>query len=260
MPWTNKHLEWLIETGESIVTACGKNVPVYEFRYDMANNEVMSGWARHFRNHYCLDTDLPQLKSPEQTNSEYLLLKFPDRTGAGPSIRAGDFSEILIADYLHFLRDYYVPRTRYDRKIIGNESSKGSDVIGFKRISEEPNRNDELLVYEVKAKLSENQPINVLQDAIGHSSKDQVRLADSLNAIKQRLYDQCDTSGMEVVSRFQRNIDAPYKMSFGAAAVITETSYCSETLAESNSGDHVIKGESLMLLVHHLYERAANEA
>lgn len=269
MPWTREHLEWLIETGETIVTSCGKNVPVYDFRYDAASNEVMSSWATHFRNHYCLDTDLPHLKSPEQTNSEYLHLKFPDRTGTGPSIRAGDFSEILIADYLHFIREYYVPRTRYDRKIIGNESAKGSDVIGFKRMSEEPDRNDELVVYEVKARLSENKVENVLQNAIEHSSKDQARLADSLNAIKQRLYDKHDTAGMDVVARFQRNVDAPYKTKFGAAAVITETSYCPETLAESNSDDHVspgelemivIRGQQLMPLVHELYERAANEA
>jgi hypothetical protein len=269
MPWTREHLEWLTETGESIVTSCGKNVPVYEFRYDAANNEVMSNWARHFRNHYCLDTDLPHLKSPEQTNSEYLHLKFPDRAGAGPSIRAGDFSEILVADYLHFLREYYVPRTRYDRKIIGNESSKGSDVIGFKTMLGESNRNDELVVYEVKARLSENKVKNVLQDAIDHSSKDQTRLADSLNAIKQRLYDKNDIAGVEVVARFQRNVDAPYKTRFGAAAVITETSYCPESLAESSSDDHVsqdelemivIKGQQLMPLVHDLYERAANEA
>lgn len=269
MPWTKQHLEWLIKTGETIVTSCGKSVPAYEFKHDTANSEVMSSWARHFRNYYCLDTDLPHLKPPEQTNSEYLHLKFPDKAGAGPSIRAGDFSEILIADYLHFLREYYVPRTRYDRKIIGNESSKGSDVIGFKTLLEVPDRNDELIVYEVKARLSENNVKNVLQDAIEHSSKDQTRLADSLNAIKQRLYDKHDTAGVEVVARFQRNVDAPYKTKFGAAAVITATSYCPETLAESNSDDHVspdelemivIRGQQLMPLVHELYERAANEA
>lgn len=269
MSWTGEHLEWLVESGEVIVTSCGKKVPVYDFQYDVGNEKVMSNWARHFRNYYCLDSELINLKSPEQTNSEYLYLKFPGRSGAGPSIRAGDFAEILVADYLHFLREYYVPRTRYDRKIIGNESSKGSDVIGFKKMSDAPGRNDELLVYEVKARFSESKVNNVLQDAIDHSSKDQARLADSLNAIKQRLFDRDDTAGMEVISRFQRNVDSPYKLNFGAAAVLTNTSYCSGKLAESNTDEHVeqdrlemlvIKGDLMMSLVHRLYERAANEA
>ncbi|WP_319521856.1 virulence associated protein [uncultured Desulfosarcina sp.] len=270
MPWTNEHLQWLQDTGETITTSCGKTVPIYEFRYDMADEAIMSNWARHFRNHYCLDCDLPILKPEGMSSSEYLLtIKFPNRSNPGPSIRAGDFSEILVADYLQFLRDYYVPRTRYDRKIIGNESSKGSDVMGFKQIDHEPNNNDELVIYEVKAKLSENSITNVLQTAINDSSKDETRLAESLNGIKQRLYDRHDLDGVSVISRFQRNIDAPYKTIYGAAAVLTETSCRLDTLAESNSANHVaatnlemlvIRGQHLMTLVHELFDRAANEA
>jgi hypothetical protein len=271
MPWTADHLQWLRDTGDVIVTTCGKSAPVFEFRYDMTNDGILSRWARHFRNHYCLDTDLPHLKSPEQTNAEYLLsIKFPHASRKpGPSIRAGDFAEILVADYLQFLREYYVPRTRYDRKIIGNESSKGSDVIAFKQIGANPQNDDELLIFEVKSGLSENSSRNVLQTAITDSSKDEVRLAESLNGIKQRLFDKRDTAGVAVIDRFQRNIDAPYQRKFGASAVLTNTSYNSETLSASDSTNHianadlellVIRGESLMSLVHALYERAANEA
>ena len=129
MPWTSKHLEWLKDTGNTIKTSCGKDVPVYEFRHDLSDENVMSAWARHFRNHYCLDIELEALKPDDMANSDFLLeLKFPHASKSpGPSIRAGDFAEILVADYLQFLRAYYVPRTRYDRKIIGNESSKGFD-------------------------------------------------------------------------------------------------------------------------------------
>jgi len=271
MPWTDEHLEWLIDNGETFTTSCGKSVPIYDFRYDMTNTQIMSKWATHFRNHYCLDTELPFLKPDDISNSAFLLtLKFPDKSSApGPSIRAGDFSEILVADYLEFLRDYYVPRTRYDRKIIGNESSKGSDVLGFKQYGKKPNKKDELIIYEVKAKLSENQKANILQTAIDDSSKDETRLAESLNGIKQRLFDRKNVSGMTVISRFQNSIDAPYKTIFGAAAVVTDSSCCFDTLAESNSTNHVaqkdlellvIKGGNLMTLVRALYDRAANEA
>jgi len=270
MPWTRDHLDWLVETGETVTTACGKVVPVLEFRYDVANEQVMSKWAEHFRNHYCLDVDLPILKSPDQSNSEYFLsVKFPNRSGAGPAIRAGDFSEILVADYLQYLCEYYVPRTRYDRKIIGNESTKGSDVVGFKQHGNSADSNGELIVYEVKAKLSENSSDNVLQTAINDSSKDEARLAESLNGIKQRLHDKGDVDGVQIVDRFQRNIDAPYQRKYGAAGIVTNTSYSPEVLAGSDTNGHVasgnlemlvIKGELLMSLVHSLYERAANEA
>jgi hypothetical protein len=70
MPWTNSHLEWLHKTSETIVIACGKAVPVFEFEYDVENEEVMSLWVKHFRNYYCLDNELPDLKSPNQSNLE----------------------------------------------------------------------------------------------------------------------------------------------------------------------------------------------
>lgn len=271
MPWTSEHLTWLHDTGEVIAISTGENVPVYEFAYDVANEEVMSHWARHFRNHYCADSEIDILKPEGMTNSEYLLsLKFPDDSpGLGPSTRSGDFAEILVADYLTFLHDYYVPRTRYDRKIIGNESSKGSDVLGFKIENTNPSGNDELIIYEVKARLSENKASNTLQTAIGDSSKDEARLAESLNAAKQRLIDKKDFSGAKIISRFERNVDHPYITKFGAAAVLTDSSCCVGTLAEASTQEHlsrtqlemiVIRGPVLMSLVHTLYERAANEA
>lgn len=271
MLWTKEHIQWLHDTGEVIAISTGENVPVYEFAYDVANEEVMSHWARHFRNHYCSDDVIEILKPVGMTKKDYLLnLKFPHQTKSpGPSIRAGDFAEILVADYLAFLQNYYVPRTRYDRKIIGNESSKGSDVLGFKKKNKKPTNKDELMIYEVKARLSENNARNTLQTAIDDSSKDEIRLAESLNGAKQRLYDQRDFTGMDIVSRFQQNVDHPYKTKFGAAAVLTDSSCCVETLAEASTQKHsfrtklemiVIKGPVLMSLVHSLYERAANEA
>ncbi len=271
MPWTSEHLEWLNDTGDVITISTGESVPVFEFAYDIANEEIMSHWATHFRNHYCSDDEIEALKPQGMSNAEYLLnLKFPDGApGLGPSTRSGDFAEILVADYLTFLHDYYVPRTRYDRKIIGNESSKGSDVLGFKQKNKKPSNKDELIIYEVKARLSENNARNTLQSAIDDSSKDEARLAESLNGAKQRLYDQKDFAGMGIVSRFQQNVDQPYKTKFGAAAVLTDSSCCIETLTEASTQEHisrtqlemiVIRGPVLMSLVHSLYERAANEA
>ena len=105
MPWTYEHLKWLEDTGEVVETACGKYAPVYKFSYDITDNKTMSSWAKHFRNYYCSDGELIFLKPDTMSKSAYLLeLKFPDaKKKPGPSIRAGDFAEILVADYLVFL-------------------------------------------------------------------------------------------------------------------------------------------------------------
>ena len=183
MPWTNEHLQWLVETDEEIVTECGKQARVFRFDHDITNDEVMTNWAKHFRNHYCSDDQIDLLKAPGQSRSDFLLqMKFPNRSVApGPSIRAGDFAEILVADYLTYLHDYWVPRTRYDRKGVPNESTKGSDVLAFKYDENNPST-DELLIYEVKAKLS-NGVKPMLQEAITHSAKDEFRIGESLHKI-----------------------------------------------------------------------------
>jgi hypothetical protein len=57
MPWTSEHIKWLVDTGERLKTADGKEVEVWEFCHE--NDEaVLSAWARHFRNHYCFDSEI----------------------------------------------------------------------------------------------------------------------------------------------------------------------------------------------------------
>lgn len=268
MPWTSEHLQWLVETGEEITTKCGKKAKIFRFDYDVNNQEVMAKWAKHFRNHYCSDNQIDFLRAPSQTRADYLLtMKFPDQTKApGPSIRSGDFAEILVADYLTYLHGYTVPRTRYDRKGVPNESTKGSDVLAFKRDVND-SANDELLVYEVKAKLSDK-PKSMLQEAIDHSSKDYLRLGESLNGIKQRMFDRQEMASVGLVNRFQDSVNQPYKTRFGAAAVCSNSAFDIDILSEADSSLHpyandleliAFHGEELMSLAHALYERAANE-
>ena len=102
MPWTSEHTKWLVDTGERLKTADGKEVEVWEFRHE--NDEaVLSAWAKHFRNHYCFDSEIDYWRRGYKcSRGEYLnTIKFPDPKDApGPSIRAGDFGEVLVADFL----------------------------------------------------------------------------------------------------------------------------------------------------------------
>lgn len=282
MPWTSEHIKWFVDTRERLMTADGKEVEVWEFRHE--NDEVvLSAWAKHFRNHYCLDTMIDSLRG-RRSRAEYLTdIKFPSQTSKlGPSIRAGDFGEILVADYLQWLLGYWVPRVRWSSKIIRDESPKGCDIIGFRFLHDngEPDTGDELIVFESKTKFSPSKK-NRLQDAINDSVKDHIRIDESLNYINQKFREIQEHEYANKVDRFQNPVDIQYKMIYGAAAIISDEFFsvdevtsadCSKIPVLSNSkvvsphpkGDKfvllIIKGARMMALVHELYRRATNEA
>jgi uncharacterized protein DUF1837 len=273
MPWTSKHIDWLVDTKEKLQTSDGKTVEVWEFRHG-GDEEILSAWATHFRNHYCLDTEVDELREgPGLSRADYLTqMKFPDQSAKpGPSIRAGDFGEILVADCLEFVLNYtYVPRTRYSNKSIPNESTKGSDVIGFKLLKDDADSAGDLLaIIETKTQFSVTKPRPRLQHAIDDSVKDEVRKAESLNAIRQRLLDKQLKDKAEIVKRFQDPEDRPYTDIYGAAALVSLSVYEDELITGATAAEHpqseklmllVIKGERMMELVHDLYRRAADEA
>jgi len=228
----------------------------------------MNEWANYFRNHYCLDHEIDFMREGTGLSREEFLveMKFPDRSNSfGPATRAGDFAEILVADYLEYILNHYVPRTRYDRKTVRNESIKGCDVLGFMvknpgEISEE----DCISIFEVKAKFSGRNKENRLQDAVNDSIKDPFRVSESLNAIKQRLFDRRDIEGCKKISRFQNKVDNPYQLNLGAVAMIKEDLFDENIYSLTDTSNHestvnliVINGVNMMELVHELYRRAS---
>lgn len=282
MPWPSKHIEWLVDTGERLKTVDGKEVEVWEFQHK-DDEEILSQWAKHFRNHYCLDSEIDFLKG-KRTRQDYLNnIKLPCKmTRLGPGIRAGDFGEILVADYLEWMLGYWVPRVRWSSKVVRDESPKGSDVIGFHfyKTNGETSPKDVLAVFEAKTKFSGSGG-NRLQDAINDSAKDHLRIDESLNFVKQKLFERRQLEQAQRIERFQSPVDIPYKESYGAAALISEEHFDANVLEQSDCGKipktskskefipHpngkslallVIKGSSLMDLVHELYRRAADEA
>lgn len=119
---------------ESLYTKDGKEISV--LRLEVENEEkVLDEWATHFREQYRYMEDLDfERHGTRRTRQEHLRdYVFPsDSVRPGPSIRVGDFCEILVADYIEFVCNYYVPRIRYRDKFNRNTSPHGSDVLGFK--------------------------------------------------------------------------------------------------------------------------------
>ena len=272
MPWTSEHTRWLVDTGTRLKTADGKEVEVWEFRHKN-NKAVLTAWAKHFRNHYCFDSEIDCLrKGYKWSRAEYLKkIKFPDpKSAPGPSIRAGDFGEVLVADFLEYLCGYWVPRTRYGNKTVRNESTKGSDIIGFHIAKNgKASTKDKLAFFEAKTQFSGKKAKTRLQDAVDGSAKDITRTAESLNAIKQRLHDRHELEDAATIERFQNKVDYSYKEVYGAVALFDTPLFDKSLTSSTDSSSHpysgdlalvVIKGDQMMTLVHELYRRAADEA
>lgn len=266
------YIDWLVDTGERELTACGREIQIWEL--DPQEDEaILSAWASHFRQHYVSDDDLPAMADGTGLSySEYLrTLVFPDaKEPPGPSVRSGDFGEILVADYIEFILGYWCPRElRFQDRWNRNESTKGCDIVGFKFASDAPaDPADELFIFESKSGMAKTNS-NRLQDAIDDSIKDKVREGMTLNALKRRLLNKGELDQAGRIQRFQNQADRPFRRINGAAAILgdqvfAETDFTAADTSGHPNGDNirliVIRGPSLMKLVHALYERAADEA
>ncbi len=233
----------------------------------------LSEWASRFRQTYCPDTDLDILREGTgKSRAEYLLeLVFPDKTVApGPAVRAGDFAELLVSDFVEFMLGYWVPRGKYAEKGSRDESVKGVDIVGFKCPSaEQPKPTDEMLTFEAKAQLSGGKYKDRLQVAVNDSGKDYLRAGETLAAMKRRMHLADQQASMMVVQRFQNAVDRPYRLLSGAAAILSDAAFDTDgingtTFAGHNNAGNLrliaVKGKDLMTLAHALYQRAADEA
>lgn len=262
-----EHVE-IFSNPQIITTKESKNITVYSIEIS-DEEKVLNAWATHLRRHYCSDDDIDDLRNGYSYSREQYLneIKFPDPTSKlGPSTMSGDFSEILVADYLEFVLKYFVPRTRYDTKINRNSSAQGSDLIGYSQVLfGQINKDDKLLVFEVKAQASDAKAKLKLQEAVNDSAKDMIRLAESLNASYQRLRDRKELESAFIVRRFQNATDTPYKKTYAAAAVHSDYSYSEELLHEVTIKNHpdeeiillVIHSPNLMNFIRDMYRRAS---
>lgn len=266
------HINCFRDSGKSLKTSDGADIKIWEL--DPPSEEIKKAWAKSFRQNYCNDEEIDSFRSGTGfSRKEYLeQLIFPDQTSSpGPSIRSGDFAELLITDYVQFVQNYWVPRMKYSEKASRNESVKGVDIVGFKCIDIAlSNPKDVLMTFEVKAQSTGKSYQDRLQTAIDDSSKDYIRIAQTLNATKQRLIRFGNHEKANLVERFQNLADKPYIYKSGAAAVITNEAY-DESLIQSNTkvSEHqnvdnlelvIFKSADLMSLVNSIYECAANEA
>ncbi len=276
--WKNgEHTKWF-KKARGLKTSDNKDIEVWEFNHQ-PDEGTLSTWAKHFRNHYCLDEAIELYKSGTGLSKKDFLnsRKFPDKKHPpGPSIRSGDFSEILIADFFEFILKYSISRTRYRNKPNPNTSTQGVDIIGFKTHPINAEK-DELIIIESKAEFTgitakgaPNKSKNTMQEAIIHSNKDENRKSISLSAIKQKYLETNQNDKASQIERFQDIENKPYIQKYSAIAFFTkELKEIDSKLMQTDTSIHnnnnqlilfAFKGTSMMNLAHSLYKRAANEA
>ncbi len=260
------YIDWIIEeTGITIE----ERIPIKCFNVDYKEDEVVfENWALHIRRNYIDDEDLLlDAEINEMSVEQYLhdyVIPQKDET-FGPTVRAGDITEILVCDLLEFVFNYSVPRYKQKNRSGKNNSEHGTDVIAYKFFDEskKPSEKDELIATEVKAVLT-GKDYAPLKNAIVESKKDEQRLARTINHCRKRLKELGHKEESAEISRFLLKPDNNYKLIYGAAGISSRETV-DEEIKLSASGDELqirkgqeiffIHGKKLMDLTHKIYER-----
>ena len=240
------------------------------FHLDIQDDpEIFEDWAKQFRRNYCSDDELFEMIGLMKISPKEYLEKFklPSDSGIGLSTMSGEFGEILVSDYLQYIEEYVVPRTRYDSKVNKDTSTQGSDVLGYKQDSSNV-LNDEVIVVEVKSSASNSSSSkakNKHQEAINHSDKDFERFSTSIVASYLRLKNS-NSDQVNVVERFLNITDKPFNVIYGAVAVYSNQSYDIDVIKTVVSKKHrdfqklrllVIHSDELMKFIRELYSKAS---
>ncbi|WP_176552724.1 Hachiman antiphage defense system protein HamA [Levilactobacillus brevis] len=214
-----------------------KNIEVIAVQAQFDNIELITDWAKSFRHKYISDEDLLEGMEDIGENEPIDFLKemiYPENK----KFKSGDFGEILVAEYLMYTENFWVPTLslRYSEKSNKEESTKGSDIIAI-RFDQDPAHEsvyDLLCIGEVKTGSTSTSTIRGrLQDAINGSNKDSIQLLNAkrgsvgLNAVKLKIKhrepkeNQGEYSYREI-ARFENPIERPYQTQYVAAAVVDQ--------------------------------------
>ena len=119
---------------KSIPYSSGKEIQVYKLNNELLDDDSLNSWASGLRDNYVEEILLESLvQGTGLTQKEFLEKNiFPNHQNKlGASTMSGEFGEILVYDYINFVLNYYITRTRYLEKVNPNMPVSGSDVIGY---------------------------------------------------------------------------------------------------------------------------------
>lgn len=261
-----QYIDWLIEE-KGVVLEGTHEVQSYRIDYS-DDSEVIDDWALHIRRNYIKDQDLAESAELNGMTVEQYLKKYiiPQKEEPlGSTARSGNIAEIVVSDLLEFVMGYTVPRYKQINRSGKNNSEHGTDIIGYKFYKKDklPNEKDELVATEVKAELT-SEGYDSLKKAIKDSSKDEFRLARTIEYCRKMMQYQNDSKCSREISRFLFKPENNYKIIYIAAGISSRTTV-DENIILNTDGEEVkisngqaiffIHGQKLMDLTHKIYER-----
>lgn len=260
-----QYINWIIKENGIVFE---DNVPLNSYRidYDNTREDVLNEWAEHIRKHYISDELLEKsVSSLHLTKKEYLSLYcIPQKCHTrGPSTISTEWAEILVYDLIEYILNYIALRGRHWNKATPTAPVQGSDVLGAKMTKATPSSDDELFVIEVKASLSKCDYSKLIK-AKKDSDNDTFRHAISLNFMRIKYLEAHEDFLMSVAERFQQKANSPFKVRYGAVAIVTQKEIENNTIAGINGLDlniridneiFLIHGDKLMDLAYNIYER-----
>lgn len=242
---------------KELCSSQGNKINIYKLDNELLDDDSLNTWASSLRNNYCEEHLLDSLMNGTGLSKEEYLKKmvFPDSSvRQGAATMSGEFGEILILDYINFVLNYYVTRTRYLDKINPNMPVPGSDVMGYKMQDiSKPSKSDQLIVAEVKTHSSvngKNLCEETVSNAIYDSVKDRIRMGESLNAEKRRLINRSKFIEAKVVERFQNKTDNPFIVNFFAVAVLDSNLYSDKEILAAIDNCREIINSTNILVIH----------
>jgi len=262
-----KYINWFVREN-NITFEDGIPITCYLLDYKI-DEDVFREWAIHIRRHYESDEDLiNSLKETKMPLENYLRsLVIPQKSDVfGPVSRSTDFSEIIISDLFEFVHGYIVPRCKQLNRSGKTQSEHGSDILAYKFLESHklPNKEDELLVIEVKSELTSDEYTPIL-DAVTASHKyDKLRHTHTLNYYRKKLRYLKKDKQADEISRFQNKSENDYHITYVASAINSRIIISDNIILGIKGEDlelrkdnqvFLVHGKRLMDLAHTIYDR-----
>ena len=262
-----QYINWIVKE-DGVVFEDQQPLNCYKLSYEI-DDDILDDWALHIRRHYVTDDELREDSALHRlTVEEYLRQYVIPQKGEpfGPTARSNDISEVLFADLFEFILNYEVPRCKQYNRSGKNESEHGTDVIAYRFYTErkEPNKNDELVAVEVKARLSSTEACATIKDSVADSKKDEHRFSHTLDYYRKKLRSMGKSSEAADIARFQQKTEYPYKISYVGAAISSLPTIEKKVIIGIKGADLQLKTDQsvfyincidLMTLAHQVFER-----
>ena len=164
----------------------------------------------------------------ELSLSEQLAEILPDTN----KMKSGDFGEIFSRQFLQEHEGGTFPVYRWRNRSSRNDTVRGTDLIGYLNVGDEPHKDDCLILCEAKSR-TRSVKKKVVLDAFNGVKKDYAsRMANSIVFCQARLLADGDEESAKKLARFRNPHKNPYKKKLVASVVHRTSSWRDEFIDE----------------------------